>query len=50
MTGCIKRFGEVQTSKTKFGENKELRECILYDDDTHILMTVWDRLLKKGLK
>ena len=45
---CIKRSGKVQTYKTKFGENKELCECILHDGCTHILMTMWGKLLKQA--
>ena len=45
---CIKMSGKVQRYKTKFAENKELCDCILHDGCTHILMTMWGKLLKQA--
>lgn len=48
--GCIKWFGETEIHETKPGEIKQLRECVIYDGVSHMIMTIREDLLKQNLK
>ena len=46
VAGCIKWFSEEKTNN-KFGVEKRLRECILFDGEDHIILTMWPDLLNQ---
>ena len=48
--GCMKWLEGSENLQTRYGETKKLRESILYDWSNHILLTIWEKLLKMNLK